>query len=491
MADSEGAFDNLVAHAHEAHIAVVGGGIAGLIFAYECAKVGIAVTLFEMNSELGGTVASVELDGLRVDTGATSWQAASPEMRDLVADLDLADRVISPASDQTWIADAARGWAAPLPPDTVLGIPANAWDDSVRRIIGWGGTWRAYLDRLRPPLTIGVSRNLGELVRSRMGAKVHDRLVAPLSVGRYGISPDDVDIDVAAPGLNAALTRTGSLGAGVSDLLVDRVPGPTISSLEGGMVHLVAALADRLRELGVTIHADTIVSDVMPTEDGRWQVIYGAGGEAGDEIAAATVVALAADEDLAHDLASQALGHSLTATQRDPQLREVITLVLDSVALNEPTRGTTVYAVPGSQRASGVVHHSARWDWLAREAGVGRHVVSVSFDGPLGEHPTSALDDERAMQLAVESVADLLGITAEPAHVRAMHRGQFSLDRPASARGQAENATEVRLELAEARGLVAVGAWLSGSGLAQVVADAVREADRTRSAVLWGDSAPK
>ena len=35
-------------------------------------------------------------------------------------------------------------------------------------------------------------------------------------------------------------------------------------------------------------------------------------------------------------------------------------------------------------------------------------------------------------------------------------------------------------------GLGAAGAWLAGSGLAPVVADAVEEAERVRRAVLWG-----
>jgi oxygen-dependent protoporphyrinogen oxidase len=34
-------------------------------------------------------------------------------------------------------------------------------------------------------------------------------------------------------------------------------------------------------------------------------------------------------------------------------------------------------------------------------------------------------------------------------------------------------------------GLAAVGAWLAGTGLAQVVPDAQQEADRLRRALLW------
>jgi oxygen-dependent protoporphyrinogen oxidase len=34
-------------------------------------------------------------------------------------------------------------------------------------------------------------------------------------------------------------------------------------------------------------------------------------------------------------------------------------------------------------------------------------------------------------------------------------------------------------------GLAVVGAWLAGTGLAQVIPDAIDEADRLRRALLW------
>ncbi|MEV8267836.1 FAD-dependent oxidoreductase [Microbacterium sp. NPDC076911] len=491
MADSEGAFNNLVAHAHDAHFVVVGGGIAGLTFAYECAKVGIAVTLFEKDDELGGTIASAELDGVRIDTGATSWQAKSTAMSDLIAGLGLEDRVIAPAKEQVWIADPTRGWAAPLPADTVLGIPANTWDESVRRVIGWGGTWRAYLDRLRPPLTIGVSRNLGALVRSRMGEKVRDRLVAPLTFGRFAIAPEDVDVDIAAPGLNTALTRTGSLGGAVSDLLVDRRRGASIASLDGGMSPLVHALRARLTELGVVIHTGATVTAVERAKDAHWQVhVETAEDDASassSRVDTATVVVLATPELISRDLAAHALGRPLATDPSTTHSREVVTLVLAAPALDAAPRGSEVYAVPGSSSASGVVHQTARWDWLESETDAGRHVVSVSFD--TDGDPAGMTDDERRRS-ALEAASALLGVALSEAHVRGMHRARFVLDRPRSTRDHAERSAGVRSDLAQTTNLVAVGAWLSGSGLAQVVADAVSEADRIRSAVLWGDTGP-
>lgn len=202
---------DLAARAADKHVVVVGGGIGGLVAARECAKVGMRVTVLEAADDLGGAIRRVGLDGVIVDAGAESYATRGGLVRALVEELGLADRIVVPQAGGAWLAGIPGVGAAPLPAGGILGIPANPFQPDVRRIIGWSGVWRAYLDRVRPPLTIGHQLSLGKLVASRMGAKVRDRLVAPVTTGVYSASPDDVDIDVAAPGLNAALTRVGSL----------------------------------------------------------------------------------------------------------------------------------------------------------------------------------------------------------------------------------------------------------------------------------------
>ena len=50
-------------------VAVVGGGLAGMAAALDCADAGAAVTLFESRGALGGAAASQSRDGLTLDTG--------------------------------------------------------------------------------------------------------------------------------------------------------------------------------------------------------------------------------------------------------------------------------------------------------------------------------------------------------------------------------------------------------------------------------------
>ena len=145
--------------------------------------------------------------GLVVDVGAESFATRGGHVRALVDEVGLGGDVVTPEPGGAWL--AGMPGAAPLPKGGLLGIPESPFADDVRRIIGWSGAWRAYLDRLRPPLTIGTERSLGRLVRSRMGDLVARPARRARDVGRVLREPDDIDIEIAAPGLNAALTRAG------------------------------------------------------------------------------------------------------------------------------------------------------------------------------------------------------------------------------------------------------------------------------------------
>eukprot|EP01025_Chloroclados_australasicus_P000742 TRINITY_DN10281_c1_g1_i1.p1 TRINITY_DN10281_c1_g1~~TRINITY_DN10281_c1_g1_i1.p1 ORF type:complete len:560 (-),score=57.27 TRINITY_DN10281_c1_g1_i1:380-1957(-) len=56
-------------HSSSSQVAVVGGGVGGLVAAGLMAKQGLKVTIFEKNPEIGGRMQSVEVDGYRFDSG--------------------------------------------------------------------------------------------------------------------------------------------------------------------------------------------------------------------------------------------------------------------------------------------------------------------------------------------------------------------------------------------------------------------------------------
>ncbi|OJU42449.1 MAG: protoporphyrinogen oxidase [Microbacterium sp. 69-10] len=499
---------DIAARAAAQHVVVIGGGIGGLVAARECAKVGMRVTLIEAEEQLGGSIRTTELGGIVVDAGAESFATRGGHVRALVDELGLSDAVVPPEGGGAWLSGIPDAPDAPLPKGGLLGIPANPFQADVRAIIGWRGVWRAYLDRLRPPLTIGHEQSLGRLVSARMGARVRDRLVAPVTAGVYSALPEDVDVEIAAPGLSAALTRVGSLSGAVLALQGERAgkaPGAAVLGIEGGMGRIIEALREELEKFGAEVRTGTRAvrldhapegwtvtleeSDPAaaeadaPVGDGALDTTNRPDGVAApDAPLTATAVVIATAEPSARTLLDPHVT-GLSDPGAAPEI-EIVTLLLDAPELDSAPRGSGVLTVPGSHTAKALTHSTAKWGWLRRAAD-GSHVVRVSF-GTQGEDAvTASLDDDAAARLALSEASALLGVPLRPEQLRAAHRARFVQSQPTSLIGAAERRTAVREAVRKTPRLAVVGAWLSGTGLAQVVPDAVAEADALRSRLLW------
>ena len=466
-------------------VVVVGGGIGGLIAAREFAKLGMTVTLLEASPTLGGAIRGGVVDGIALDLGAESFATRGGHVRALVDELGLGSAVVAPAPGGAWVAGLPGGKAAPLPKGGVLGIPANPFAEDVVRVIGWGGAWRAYLDRLRPPLTIGRATSLGKLVRSRLGSAVLDRLVAPVTSGVYSARPDDIDPDIAAPGLNAALTRTGSLTGAVAELAAPRAgkkPGSAVLGIDGGMARLVDALDEALVAAGVDVRLSTPVSALERDGSGWILSVPSVDGE--PAVIEADAVIIATEEAAARRLLAPHV-EGLDAEPAVPgPVVHIVTLVLAAPALDDAPRGTGVLTVPGSFRAKALTHATAKWEWVRESAGA-RHVVRVSF-GAQGEAPvTDGLTDDEIAALALEEASRLLGVPLTGDQLTGFAIERFTQSQPAATIGLREKTAKTRDAIRSVPALGAVGAWLAGTGLAQVVPDAVAEADRLRRATLF------
>jgi oxygen-dependent protoporphyrinogen oxidase len=96
------------------------------------------------------------------------------------------------------------------------------------------------------------------------------------------------------------------------------------------------------------------------------------------------------------------------------------------------------------------------------------------------------MDDDGAAALALAEASALLGVRLDDAALVGAHRARFTQSQPASLIGAAARRAEARASVQTIPGLAVVGAWLAGTGLAQVVPDAQVEADRLRRTLLWG-----
>jgi oxygen-dependent protoporphyrinogen oxidase len=508
------AYGDEIRHAVEApptRIVVIGGGMAGLVAARDCARPGFAVTLVEASGRLGGSVASLDVNGVTVDAGAESFATRGGHVAELIDELGLAGDVVEPNPAGAWVRFGKQ--SVPLPRAGLLGIPSSPLATDVVRAIGWGGAWRAYLDRVMPVLKIGQERSLGVLVRKRMGAKVLERLVAPVATGVYSARPDDLDIDVVAPGLNSALTRLGSLSGAVGELRSQAKAGSAVGGIRGGMWRLPEALAEQLRQAGADVRLDAPVVAVVPYEEptaeqqveadldlgleqrdgaessatapesipGRWAVRLADGEELPADVVIVAVPASVALHILAS--ASEDLAPLSELDWPEASSVELVTLVLTDDRLAEAPRGTGVLVADGEESdvtAKAMTHSTAKWAWLAESVGEGRHVVRLSYGRAGKPSETATLTDAEMRDLAVTDAGKLLNIPFAASDVAGFARTRWMNALPYAALGEGDRIAQVRAQVSGVEGLEVTGSWLTGTGLASVVPDAREVATRAR-----------
>ncbi|MCU1444646.1 NAD(P)/FAD-dependent oxidoreductase [Cryobacterium sp.] len=499
-------------------VLVIGGGVAGLVAARECAHLGLSVAVLEAADAVGGAVGRQEVAGLLLDSGAESFAVRGNTVAAFLDDLGLTDQIIEPNPAGAWLhlpPNRAGGAAmsVPLPAAGVLGIPGSPLADDVRRAIGWSGALRAYADRVMPVLKIGREHSLGELVEKRMGKKVLDRLVSPVAGGVYATDARDLEVDVVAPGLNNALTTVGSLSGAVLALRTAAPAGSAVRGLDGGMHRLVAALVADLERFDAEIRpatpvtgfrpvdTDTVAADGTVTSTRTWLVDLAPESAAADPADAGTIIgaaprtlearhvilavpaaaALALLEPLGVDFAALA-----ALDWPAPAAVELATLVLDAPALDAHPRGTGVLVAvdtPGVT-AKALTHATAKWDWLAALTPAGRHVVRLSFGRAGAGVPTLDLSDDELLDLAVHDAAAILGVDLSAAQVRGFARTLWSDGLSPATLGAPDRIRRVREMVEATPGLDVTGGWLSGTGLASVIPDAINAGIRGRRAVL-------
>jgi protoporphyrinogen oxidase len=269
---------------------VIGWGYTGLSAAYELAKAGHSVAVYEADADVGGLAGSFEVNGTDLEKFYHHWFTSDHHIAELVEELGESSRIVyRPTNTGMYYANKQFRLSTPL--DVLRFTPLP------------------FLDRLRMAKVAVVSklvkdwRKLEKItaeawLRKICGNRVYDTVWGPLMKAKFG----DYANRIAAVWMwNKFKLRGGSRGKGGSE---------NLAYYQGGFAALSRRLAARIIELGGEIHTSTPVQEVM-THDGKVTGIRTSKGI----VEARTVIATPA-----LPLIERMAGKSLTQAERDQLL---------------------------------------------------------------------------------------------------------------------------------------------------------------------------
>ncbi len=455
-------------------VVVVGGGISGLATAHALTAA-CDVTLIEASPHLGGNIVTVDTAGFTLDGGPDSWVNAKPAAGELVRSLGLSAEMIETEEASRKVYVSQRGELLPMPDGLVLGIPTKLAPMVLTPLFTWDGKLRMALEPFIPARQADTDESIGEFFSRRLGDEVTDKLIAPMLGGIFAGDAWQLSIQATFPQFPESERKYGSLVRGMRAARhaasPDGKPKSAFTSLRGGMVTLVEALAARLEPVA-TLRLGCRVDAIARREDGAWTVVP----EAGERVVADDVVFAGPAHALGHaarDLStplSSALGeiaYTSTATVFFALRREDVSHPLDGVG----------YIVPRSERRSTMAATWVSSKWAGRAPD--QHVLIRCFFGGAGREEILDLDDKELVLLASRELEEMMRIRVRPVFT---HVFRFRRASPQPTLGHLGRVRRVRDELARWPGLHA-----NGSGFAIGIPDCIKLAHETAAAVVARD----
>ncbi|WP_336923223.1 protoporphyrinogen oxidase [Aquipuribacter sp. SD81] len=457
-------------------VAVLGGGVSGLVAALDLVDAGADVKVLEARPDPGGLLRRQPVGGVDLDVGVEAFLARRPEGVALVERLGLTHRLTSPtaAAAAVWRRDGVRR----LPRGTVLGVPGHGTDlsgvlrpaelaetEAALRAAAGGGRRDRPKGGRRDDVAVATA------VVGEVGRPVLDVLVEPLLGGVHAGRTDELSLRSVVPQLWRAWQDGTPFADAVDAMGSAATPGaPVFTGVDGGTSLLADAAVDALRRAGARVRTGALVHG-LEREGAGWRVRLPE--EALDVDAVVVALPLTA--------AARLLRPVVPAAAALLEQVPVVGVGVVALAVEGDVPERSGLLVPPSEAAAAGVQAKAvtfstrKWAWLAERA-AGRHLVRVSY-GRRGDAGALRRDDADLVDLAARDLATLLAVDDVPApRVVDATVARWGGALPQHTVGHVDRVAAVRRLVVEQPGLAVAGGWTDGVGVPACIASGARAA---------------
>ena len=172
-------------------IAIIGGGLSGLVSAWELRQQlpTARITLLESSSRLGGVLNTEQIGGYLVEQSADMFTTEPAGALELCQQLGHADELIStlPTPQRAFIATPTG--VCPVPHGFALMLPHDLEAVLESKLLDAAGRSRFLEERTIPPRRDDSDESLQSFAVRRFGQQVFDHLIQPLVSGIYTADP--------------------------------------------------------------------------------------------------------------------------------------------------------------------------------------------------------------------------------------------------------------------------------------------------------------
>ncbi len=464
------------------HVAIVGGGIAGLTTALsvheQAAQAGISIscTLIEADSRWGGKIATHRVGELVIEAGPDSFLSQKPWALDLCAKLGLTDRLMNTNDFQKRTFVFSRGRLRELPEGLVVIVPTKLGPFLRSGLLSWRGVARMAMDLMLPAKRSTGDESLASFFRRRLGREAFERVIEPLMAGIYAGDADEISLRATFPRFLELEQQYGSLIRGMlagrkTAKMTDRTMFVT---LRGGLGEMVDALVLRLKEAGTTLldARRVIALRVRSGRLGTWTydlVFEGGSALSADAVVLATPAFVSAEllRPLSQTAAEMlgAIPYVSTAT---------ISLAYETGSLQGDVSGFG-FVVPKAEGGDllAATWTSSKWPHRAPAS----QTLIRCYVGGKGRENLLQADAETLVRRVREELHRITGITGETTYVE-VNRWERAM--PQYTLGHLERLELIRGSLSRYPGLALTGAGYRGIG----IPDCIRDGAETAAAVI-------